>query len=176
MSCLINKGRTLPCKSQGGVKNIYFFNNKETLIDDLTVVDGIITATGGKIDVYKFAVRNGQVNYDEANEIGDGGAFWTGTLNVVLHKQDAATQNVLKLLAYGRPHAIIETSNGDFRLIGAEFGTDTTVSSATGLALGDANSYTVVSTSTEKEPAFYINESLIDSPTGFDVSANFVNA
>jgi hypothetical protein len=176
MSCLINKGRTLPCKNVGGIKNVYFFNNIEDLVDDITVVDDVVTSTGGAITIYKYAVRGGQASFEEANEGGDGGAsFWTGTLNVTLHKQDAASQNVLKLLAYGRPHAIIEDYNGNFRLIGTEFGTETTVSTSTGVNLGDPNAYTIVATSMEKNPAYFINNTLIDSPSGFDISANTVN-
>ena len=74
----------------------------------------------------------------------------------------------LKLLAYGRPQAIIEDNNGNFFYAGLQHGMDVTGGTiVTGGAMGDLSGYTLTLTGMEKVPANFIGDTLVAA--GFTV-------
>lgn len=172
MSCDLTAGRLEPCKdSNGGIRAIYFANYDSGLFDNMTFVAEEITAMTAPVTVYKYELR-GVNSFDEANENSreNGTSFWTGTGTFVLKKQDLATQKELKLLAFNRPHIIIEDYNGNFRLAGIKNGCECAVSTASGAAMGDLNGYNIVATSQEADMASFIDSTLMDNVAGFVVT------
>lgn len=181
MACDIATGRTEACKeSVGGLRNIYIANYVADLYDGLTLdVDGSITAIASPVTVYKFELRGDNNTFDENNENSrdNGTSFWTQTGAIVLKKQDAATQEALKLLSYGRPQVIIEDYNGKFRLAGAQNGVEFSVSTSTGGAMGDLNGYNITFEGKELSPALFIDPTLVaeGSVDGFDIDVAVIN-
>lgn len=168
MACDISAGRLEPCKdSVGGLKAVYFVNYDADIYTDATIVSGEITAFGSAITLYKYDLKGANNSFDETNENSrdNGTSFWTQTGTLVLKKQDLATQSQLKLLAYGRPLVVVEDYNGNFRMAGFENGAEVTVNTASGAAMGDLNGYNITFTATEKEPASFIDATIIGDTT-----------
>jgi len=164
MACDISLGRLEPCKSVGGLKAIYFINFDSDLYDNAVKdADETISSFGTiTANAYKYELR-GANNFDEANEVSkeNGTSFWTGTGTVVLKQQDAVTRKELKLMSYGRPILFTEGYDGSFKMYGLENGCDVSVNTGSGAAMGDLNGYTLTITAQEKEPAFFIESSLL---------------
>ena len=170
MSCDITAGRLEPCKhSVGGLKAVYFVNYDAAIAADATVVADQITAFDSAITLYKYDLKGANNSFDETNENSrdNGTSFWTQTGTLVLKKQDLATQSELKLLAYGRPLVVVEFYAKDandaniFRMAGFENGCEVTVNTASGAAMGDLNGYNITFTGTEREPANFIDPTII---------------
>lgn len=180
MACDITGGRLESCKeSVGGLRNMYVANFSSAMFDGLTLgSNGEITGLASAITVYKFELRGENNTFEESNENSrdNGTSFWTQTGNIVLKKQDAATQKQLKLLSYGRPHIIIEDYNGNFRLAGAQNGVEVSVSTSTGGAMGDLNGYTLALEGKELGPALFIDPSIIGDASGFDIDSTLMNS
>jgi hypothetical protein len=172
MACDISAGRLEPCKdSVGGLKAVYFVNYDADIYTDATIVSSEITAFGSAITLYKFDLKGANNSFDETNENSrdNGTSFWTQTGTLVLKKQDLATQSQLKLLAYGRPLVVVEDYNGNFRMAGFENGAEVVVNTASGAAMGDLNGYNITFTATEKEPASFIDATIIGDTTNTTV-------
>ena len=159
----LSKGRLNPCKTVGGLKNIYFVNFDSAVYAAMTQdADEQITAFATVQTLYKYELRGAQ-SIDEANEnnADSGSSFWTATGTVTLKAQDLATRKELKLMSYGRPMVITEDFNGIFKLFGSQNGCDVAVNTASGAAMGDFNGYNLTITATEKEPAFFVDPTII---------------
>ena len=151
MSCNITAGRLEGCKDAvGGLNAIYFVNFGD--MGDLSITDetvtGISAATPG---AFKYDLR-GTSTFEQAltSSRENGSTFSEQTLTVSLKKQDATTHKEVKLLAYGRPHVIIEDNNGDKWLMGEEFGAEMNASTSTGASLGDKSGYELTFVAMEK--------------------------
>jgi len=172
MACDISAGRLEPCKdSVGGLKAVYFVNYDADIYADATITSGEITGFGSAITLYKYDLKGANNSFDETNENSrdNGTSFWTQTGTLVLKKQDLATQSQLKLLAYGRPLVVVEDYNGNFRMAGFENGAEVVVNTASGAAMGDLNGYNITFTATEKEPASFIDATIIGDTTNTTV-------
>jgi hypothetical protein len=169
MPCLITLGRSEPCKdSLGGLKNVYFINediNTSNLIyynptlpppivytDDIYYVQYIAS-------LYKFELKSNENVYDQeiVSSRENGTTFFRQTLTIKLKKQDIATHNAVKTLAYAKPRILVETNEGDFFLVGLLRGTDLTSGSINnGGDLGGFNGYSLTFTAEELLPSPFI--------------------
>ncbi len=159
MACQISQGRTIACKTVGGLKAIYFINNDSDFYGDLEF-DGLELVSGfseNDYQLYKYELR-GANTMDETNEVSEdnGTAFWSLSGAFQLQAQDGITRKELKLLAYGRPHIITEGWDGTFKIYGAEFGCTVSVNTASGAGMGDFNGYSLTVTGMQTEPAFIV--------------------
>jgi len=69
------------------------------------------------------------------------------------------------LLAYGRPHIIVEDYNGNAYLVGREHGADVTGGTiASGAAMGDMSGYTLTFNAMERTPANFIDGAIAGDP------------
>lgn len=172
MACDISKGRLVPCKTQGGLKAIFFINFVSGLYEDLELDATDETVNGfssANYSLYQYDLR-GQNTMDESNEVsGDNStAFWTGSGTLQLANQDATTRKEMKLMAYGRPHVITLGWDGVYKLYGAQNGCDISAGTASGAGMGDFNGYNLTITCSEKEPAFIVNPAVIGD--GFETT------
>lgn len=146
MACEINTGRLEPCKTVGGLKNVYFgaFDNAMTV----TEIAGEITSFGNPLTVYKWELR-GANTMDEAGESSreNGTAFYTATGTFQFKKQDPATMVALETAAKGLHYVITEGYDGSVKIYGLSDGCDISVSSASGGGMGDFSGYNVTVTS-----------------------------
>lgn len=151
MPCNISAGRLEGCKdSVGGLTAVYFVNFGE--MGALTITDETITGIAASTpDAYKYDLR-GTSTFEQAltSSRENGTTFAEQTLTVSLKKQDSTTHKEVKLLAYGRPHVIIEDNNGNFFVMGEEYGAEMTASASTGAAMGDKSGYELSFVAMEK--------------------------
>lgn len=160
MSCNISLGRLEGCKDQiGGLNAVYFVNFGEMGI--LSITDETVTGISASTpDAYKYDLR-GNSNFEQTltSSRENGTTFSEQTLTVSLKKQDSATNKEVKLLAYGRPHVIVEDNNGNYFLMGEEYGVEMNGSTSTGSAMGDKSGYELTFVGMEKGLAkFYTGD------------------
>ena len=159
MACeLITLGRLEGCKDQvGGLAAIYFINHG--------AAGGWATGANGEISApvsstpaaFKYDLR-GTSTFEQSltSSRENGTTYAEQTLTVSLKAQDATTHKQVKLLAYGRPHIIIEDNNGKLWVMGSEHGAEMTATVSTGAAMGDKTGYELTFAAMEAELApFY---------------------
>ena len=151
MPCNISAGRLEGCKdSVGGLTAVYFVNFGE--MGALTITDETITGIAATTpDAYKYDLR-GTSTFEQSltSSRENGTTFAEQTLTVSLKKQDSTTHKEVKLLAYGRPHVIIEDNNGNLFVMGEEYGAEMTASASSGAAMGDKSGYELSFVAMEK--------------------------
>ena len=152
MACNISLGRLEGCKdSAGGLNAIYFVNFGAA--EGFTSVDESITGTGATLTTpaFKYDLR-GSSAFEQSltSSRENGSTFAEQTLTVSLKKQDATTHKEVKLLAYGRPHILIEDNNGDIWVMGEEFGAEMNATTSSGASLGDKSGYELSFAAMEK--------------------------
>ena len=155
MSCALTSGRTEPCKDGiGGLKKAYFLDYVEA---SFTVSNGEGTAMNVAVtEVFEYPLRATNNTFSEAmvSSKDNGTTVNTQTLEVRLKKQDAATSNQIKLMAYGRPIIVVVGNDNAHRVMGISEGCDLTGSNIqSGGARSDFNGYELTFTAEEVELA-----------------------
>jgi len=169
MASDLTAGRLEPEKtSVGGLKNAYFINYDADLKSGATITANIISALASPVPVFKFELRGGN-SYSEksATDRATGTTFWEGNATIILKKQDATTQEQMYAIAVGRPQIILEDNNGNYRLLGAEFGCECKPDTSTGASFGEMNGYTINITTSEKTMSDFVSGTLIGAVGGF---------
>jgi hypothetical protein len=162
MACDLTLGRIEPCKdSVGGLKNLYFVNYGDlgAITYDETNTD-VIDAVAGTPDAYKYEIKGASSFTQNIQSSRDTGTTaFEQVIEVTLKKLSIADHKELKILAFGRPHVIIEDNNGNFFLAGLEHGADVTGGTiVTGTAMSDLSGYTLTLTGMEKAPANFLGD------------------
>jgi hypothetical protein len=84
-------------------------------------------------------------------------------------KLSKQTHNEVKLLAYARPHVIVEDNNGNKFMMGLEYGAEVTGGSiATGAAMGDMSGYSLTFSAQEKIPANFVDATITADASEID--------
>ena len=175
MSCTLNLGRKEPCKDVvGGIKNVYFvdFGDISPVYDstDTDVVDSV----GSAVASYKYELK-GNSSFEQAitSSRENGTTFFEQTLNLTLKKLTKEDNKELKLLAYGRPHVLIEDYNSNVFIMGLKNGAELSGGSVvTGASMADLSGYTLSFSAQETEPANFIGKTAVDET----VSTTLTNA
>jgi len=162
MACDLTLGRIEPCKdSVGGLKNLYFVNYDDlgAITYDLTDSD-VIDAVAGTPNAYKYEIKGASSFTQNIQSSRDTGTTaFEQVLEVTLKKLTVADHKELKILAFGRPHVIIEDYNGNFFLAGLEHGAEVTGGTiVTGTAMSDLSGYTLTLTAMERTPANFLGD------------------
>jgi len=162
MACDLALGRIEPCKdSVGGLKNLYFVNYGDlgTITYDVTNTD-VIDAVAGTPNAYKYEIKGASSFTQNIQSSRDTGTTaFEQVIEVTLKKLTIADHKELKILAFGRPHVIIEDNNGNYFLAGLEHGADVTGGTiVTGTAMSDLSGYTLTLTGMEKAPANFLGD------------------
>jgi hypothetical protein len=171
MPCLITLGRSEPCKdSLGGLKNVYFIN-QDLQSGNIVFYDPSGTPPFVNTDevyyvnfvnsIYKYELKSNENVYDQeiVSSRENGTTFFRQTLTIKLKKQDIATHNAVKTLAYAKPRILVENNEGQFFLVGMYRGCDLTAGSINnGGDLGGFNGYSLTFQAEELLPSpFVIN-------------------
>lgn len=168
MPCNISAGRLEGCKDVvGGLAAVYFVNFGDA--EGWTVTDETITGTTALTpSAYKYDLRGTSTFEQNLTSSRDNGTtFAEQTLTLSLKKQDSTTHKEVKLLAYGRPHILVEDNNGNVFVMGEDYGAEMTASTSTGAAMGDKSGYELSFVAMEKGLAkFYTG----DVSTDFSVT------
>ena len=173
MACLITSGRIEPCKdSLGGLRNVYFINEditpsyifKETFAgSNIYAVDTDYSEVIDYVNyiqyMYKFELKSNENVYDQeiVSSRENGTTFFRQTLTIKLKKQDIATHNAVKTLAYAKPRILVENNEGQLFLMGLFRGCDLTAGSINnGAALGDFSGYSLTFQAEELLPSQFV--------------------
>ena len=161
MACDLTKGRKEPCKDVvGGIKNVYFVDFADfTVVFDSTEKD-VVQSIGTNVPSFKYELkRNSSLEQTVNSSRENGTTFYEQTLNLTLKKLTKEDHKELKLMAYGRPHVVVEDYNKNLMIMGLENGADVSGGTiVTGAAMGDLSGYTLTLTGMETMPANFIEK------------------
>lgn len=177
MACDLTRGRLEGCKkSVGGILKVFFVNYGD--LGEITYgLDEQIQTIAGTFNAYEYELKSDSNTFEQTitSDRNNGTTFFDQTLTINLKSLTRADHKEIKLLAYGRPHVIVEDHNGSQFLMGAERGADVNGGTiATGGAFGDMSGYTLTFAAQEKLPASFIGsagETLTDVAIGATVVA-----
>ena len=178
MACDLTAGRKVPCKDViGGIVRIWFadFGDLGTVTQTADEITDITGDSSNLITVYQYDLK-GTNSLETAitSSRENGTTFFEETLTLTLPKLSKEDNKELKLMAYGRPHIVVEDRNGNCMLAGLEHGMEVTGGSiATGTAFGDLSGYSLTLTGQELEPANFIAWAVAGDPF---VGENFSGA
>ena len=127
MACDLSLGRKEPCKDVvGGIKNVYFadFGDFSTIVYETGSGDeDVIDTLGTGLTILKYEIKgNSSFEQNITSSRENGTTFFEQTLNLTLHKLTKEDNKELKLMAYGRPHVIVEDYNKNLFVMGLENG------------------------------------------------------
>ena len=162
MACDLTLGRKEPCKDVvGGIKAVYFadFGDFSTIV--YTSGTDVIDTLGTGLTVLQYDVKgNSSFEQNITSSRENGTTFFEQTLNLTLHKLTKEDNKELKLMAYGRPHILVEDYNQNVFVMGLENGADVSGGTiVTGAAMGDLSGYTLTFSGMEKVPANFLENS-----------------
>ena len=157
MACELTAGFNLDCKdSIGGIKAIYLQQHADFLtnisIDGAEEVNGLPTAT-----IYKYICpkHTGSFTEEVASSVENGTIFYTQTVTATFFKLTAERRKQLDLLGKNRLVVFVQDNNDNIWMVGRFDGAEVTAAStATGVAKGDLNGYTITLTAEEKNKAY----------------------
>ena len=163
MACDLTLGRKEPCKDVvGGIKAVYFadFGDFSTIV--YTSGTDVIDTLGTGLTVLQYDVKgNSSFEQNITSSRENGTTFFEQTLNLTLHKLTKEDNKELKLMAYGRPHILVEDYNQNVFVMGLENGADVSGGTiVTGAAMGDLSGYTLSFTGMEKVPANFLENTI----------------
>lgn len=173
MSCDLTFGRKEVCKdSVGGLFAVYFVNYGKmgVVAYDTTNTDVIETVTATPApSAFKYELKGASTFTQNVNSSREAGTtFYEQVLELTFKKLTPKDHKELKLLAFGRPHVIVEDNNGNFFLAGLQHGCDVTGGTiVTGGAMADLSGYTLTLTGMEKVPANFLET--IPATVGFTI-------
>ena len=159
MSCTLNTGRKIPCKSAfGGIKKVYFadFGTITGVTVDGSTKEATIVGTPSW---YEYDVKgNSSLETTVTSSRENGTTFYTQTLNLTLTYLDAETQAELEILAVGRPYVVVEDYYGNNFLCGVENGMELTGGTVvTGAAAGDLSGFTLTFEGMEETAPYFLD-------------------
>lgn len=167
MACELTAGFLLDCKdSIGGIKAIYLQQHADFLsgvtIDATSEeVDALPTAS-----IYKYTLpkHTGSFTEEVASSVENGTIFYTQTVTATFFKLTAARRKQLDLIGKNRLVVFVQDNNDNIWMVGRMDGAEVTAAStATGVAKGDLNGYTITFTAEEKSKAYRL-ESFTTNP------------
>jgi hypothetical protein len=158
MACDLTRGRKEPCKDVvGGIKAVYFIDFGDITIaydtTDTDVIDDL-----GAVTAYKYELK-GNSSFEQAitSSRENGTTFFEQTLNLTLKKLTKEDNKELKLLAFGRPHVVVEDYNGNAFVMGAEHGAEVSGGSiTTGSSMDSLSGYALTLSAQELQPANFL--------------------
>jgi hypothetical protein len=174
-ACLQTASINLGCASNvGGIKKAYLVAGS---ISGITyAADGAITGITGSGNIYTYEVQKQTSSLTETfnSSLENGTLYYSQELLLNFHKIDQDKRNQVKLMAQNRGlNAFVEDNNGTIFYLGADFdgGYLSAGSSATGVAFGDANQYSITLTFFSKDPITTLSAPLASVVSGLTISA-----
>jgi hypothetical protein len=142
-----------PCVANlGGIKNVWLAEYVEGVVTGEVGEDGLVSEL--KTTTWtKYKMRKNVASMTSTlNNSTDGASYVTTELALVFSRMDAAKRASIQALALGEVMAIVEDSNGELWLLGADAPLVATAGAGeTGTAMADANRYTITLTDEAKQ-------------------------
>lgn len=165
MSCNISRGRLEGCKDgMGGVQAIYFYTY--TSLQYIDIIDNKVINFLEDTLLFKYELKGANTYVETINTNRDNGTtFYTQTLTVVLKKLTNEMTKQLELLAKGKNRIFVHMNNGECLFMGLIKCVDLTSSTInSGSGMGDLYGYNLTFTAMEKNPAIFVEDSMVDDP------------
>jgi len=160
MACTLSLGRKEPCKDVvGGIAAVYFADFGDLGTVGYTTGTDIIASFGSTdTNFYKYEVKgNSSFTQNIQSNRENGTTAFEQVLELTLHKLSKEDHKEIKILAFGRPHVLVEDYNGNVFVAGLEHGMEVTGGTiVTGAAMSDLSGYTLTLTGMERKPANFI--------------------
>jgi len=166
MSCLVTKGRLLPCKEFiGGLYKVWFANYGT--FTPTVDANNVVTSLSG-VTIYEYELKGtSKLEQTMTSSRENGTTFVTQTLTLDLTGGDYNFNNEVKLMAYGHPYVIVQDNYGSAWFAGRLRGMDVTAAlQTTGGAISDKYGYTITLVGTENEYANFLSGSTITNAFG----------
>ena len=159
----------------GGIAAVYFadFDSLGAITYNTTDTD-VIDTFGDDPSFYKYEVKgNSSFTQNIQSNRENGTTAFEQVLELTLHKLSKEDHKELKLLAFGRPHVLVEDYNGNVFVAGLEHGMEVTGGTiVTGAAMSDLSGYTLTLTGMERKPANFIESTGVPAT---DIAATTAN-
>lgn len=162
MSCVLTSGYTIGCRDNiGGIQEVYIGTwNGADLTYGLTTSNVIDSFSGTWSSFYTFEqeIETGSFTENGVYSTENGTAFYEQTLEITLHKMEAAIRNQILILGQGKWRILILDQRGKYWLMGYQ--NPVRVSAATpglGKAYGDLNGAVISFLGKEPEPAHEVD-------------------
>ena len=167
MACDLSIGRSVACKSNGGLKKIELANYNSG--GATFSADGSIATLVTSTTFYEYLVRGANNTIDEAGESSrdNNSTFYSISGTIQLPYQDELTRKELETMAKTRVFLIAEDFNGERKLYGLDDGLDVSVSANSGASMGDFNGFSVAFSGFNTQLA-----QNVDGATGVSLSAS----
>jgi hypothetical protein len=167
MACELTAGFMLECKSTiGGIKAIYLQQHADFLSDVTIDANTEEVSALPVVDVYKYICpkHTGSFTEEVASSVENGTIFYTQTVTATFFALTAARRKQLELVAKNRLVVFVQDNNDNIWMVGKADGAEVTaMTTATGVAKGDLNGYTITFTAEEGHKAYRL-ESFINNP------------
>lgn len=163
MGCNLLKTYTYnPCIANlGGIKNVWLAEYEEGVVKGEVGEDGLVSELE-TVTWYHFKMRKNVASMTSTlNNSTDGASYVTTELALVFSRMDAAKRASIQALALDELMAIVEDSNGELWLLGADAPLVATAGAGeTGTAMADANRYTITLTDEAKQFPYRLADNL----------------
>jgi len=158
MACAITKGRNLPCKSVGGIKDIFFVPYNANIYPGITTDAGgkTITDWGSAVVGSQYEIK-GTNSIEEVTEVSRDNmtSFVTVNGTVQLRGLDTETHVEMEALNHGRHIVVASDFDNVYTVYGLEDGCEISVNTTTGAAMGEFRGYTVTITALQRDLAYF---------------------
>lgn len=164
MACVLTSGYTLGCRDNiGGIQEVYIGTyNADALTYTLGTNDIIGTFSGTWSGFYTFEqeIETGSFNQTGQFSTENGTAFYEQTLEITVHKLEAALRNQIYLLGQGKFRILIKDQRGKYWLMGYQNPVRVSASTPSlGKAYGDLNGAVITFMTKEPSPAYEVASS-----------------
>lgn len=167
-------GIILDCEaSLGGIKEIAVARYGDVAGKIETDDDGVVTGvtsgnTAVKFEVFQFRKNTGSMETTASVSEATGLPFFTTNVNVVFGRMDAEKRLKLMTLALGQLCILVKDANNKVWLVGDDDYASMSASTATtGVAKGDANSYSITLTTESLEYPREVKEGVWESVVNY---------
>ena len=175
MSCILNTGATLDCRSSlGSVKSVFIGSTtgQDISITATTGVATALTAQGGTINITSVAdlTTNGMFEFQQPRQTAsltetgafseeNGTAFYTSVLSMVVNTLEGEKLNTLNILGQNtRLVVIVKDGNDRYWTMGNTSGAIVTAStSETGVSFGDRSGITIEICGISAQPMYELS-------------------
>ena len=160
MACAISGGYAIDCRdAAGGNTEVYIidFNDVTAVAEASGLVTGITKAPGKRF--YKFEIPQATAEGTDSpvGNTQNGSLFFNHSFTFPMNKRDAATRNLVLVLAKARILIVTKELSGRWTMYGREAGLWLTEGQGTsGIAGGDRNGYSLTFAGEQREPVLEV--------------------
>lgn len=166
MSCLLTSGIVKGCKTGIGGTKRFLLTNKSNVVSVSGATDGLITSItmSAGTTFHEFVTNKFSSSWsDNPSPVAqNSGTAYIPTINMNFAKNEATKRNAVKLLGQAEVVALVQNADGTWFYLGESNGLELIASTYnSGVAVTDANNWTIVMAGGEPNPSQEVDASVI---------------